>query len=231
MPVKRTTMRKIREILRLRRSAGLSIRQISASTKVSVGAIQKLLAQADALGLGWPLPPELDDDTAGAVVLSRRRHPRLHPLPGARLVGPPPGTQAQGGNQATAVGGIHAAVPQPLLQLLAVLRPLCPLARPAKRSMRQLHKAGEKCFVDYCGPMRPSSVPTPARSIRPRCSWRCWGLPTTPMQKRPSRSPCRTGWAHCGPETGVSRNRCQSTFLSNIRDNCALTPYPAQGKA
>ena len=36
-------MRKIREILRLRQSAGLSIRQINASTKASVGAIQKLL--------------------------------------------------------------------------------------------------------------------------------------------------------------------------------------------
>ncbi len=54
-------MRKIREILRLRYAAGLSIRQIKASTKLSVGAIRKLLSKADALGLGWPLPPELDD--------------------------------------------------------------------------------------------------------------------------------------------------------------------------
>ena len=39
-------MRKIREILRLRLAAGLSIRPISQSTKASVGAIQKLLARA-----------------------------------------------------------------------------------------------------------------------------------------------------------------------------------------
>ena len=44
-------MRKIRDILRLRGAGGLSIRQINASTKLSVGAIQKLLVQADALGL------------------------------------------------------------------------------------------------------------------------------------------------------------------------------------
>lgn len=44
-------MRKIREVLRLRLEAGLSIRQISASTKTSDGAIQKLLARADALNL------------------------------------------------------------------------------------------------------------------------------------------------------------------------------------
>jgi len=52
-------MRKIRDILRLRYESGLSIRQIKASTKVSVGGIQKLLTKADALGLGWPLTPEL----------------------------------------------------------------------------------------------------------------------------------------------------------------------------
>jgi hypothetical protein len=54
-------MRKIRDILRLRLSAGLSIRAINASTKVSIGAIQKLLTQAKALELDWPLPAELDD--------------------------------------------------------------------------------------------------------------------------------------------------------------------------
>jgi hypothetical protein len=46
----------------LRHAAELSIRQIKASTKVSVGAIQKLLTKADALGLTWPLPAELDDN-------------------------------------------------------------------------------------------------------------------------------------------------------------------------
>ena len=49
MPAKRITVRKIRDVLRLRLAAGLSIRQIKASTKLSVGAIQKLLA-------GWSKP-------------------------------------------------------------------------------------------------------------------------------------------------------------------------------
>jgi transposase len=55
-------MRKIRDILRLRLAAGLSIRQIKASTRVSIGSIQKLLSQAEQLGLSWPLPDELDDN-------------------------------------------------------------------------------------------------------------------------------------------------------------------------
>ena len=48
-------MRKIREVLRLRLEAGLSIQKISTSTKTSVGAIQKLLARADALTPPHPL--------------------------------------------------------------------------------------------------------------------------------------------------------------------------------
>jgi len=55
-------MRKIRDVLRLRLAVGLSIRQIKASTKLSLGGIQKLLTKADELGLSWPLPPELDDN-------------------------------------------------------------------------------------------------------------------------------------------------------------------------
>ena len=46
MPGKRTTMRKLRDVLRLRHAAGLSIRDISRSTKLSVGGIQKLLSRA-----------------------------------------------------------------------------------------------------------------------------------------------------------------------------------------
>ena len=61
MAVKRLTMRKIRDILRLKFAGDLSIRQIHRSTKVSVGAIQKLLSSADKLGLSWPLPDDLDD--------------------------------------------------------------------------------------------------------------------------------------------------------------------------
>ncbi len=42
-------MRKLRETLRLRLQAGLSIRAISRSTKLSVGGVQKLLNRAATL--------------------------------------------------------------------------------------------------------------------------------------------------------------------------------------
>ena len=62
MSGKRITMRKIRDVLGLRLAGGLSIRQIKASTKISIGAIQKLLARAQELGLSWPLSDDLDDN-------------------------------------------------------------------------------------------------------------------------------------------------------------------------
>ena len=52
----RITMRKIKEILRLRYEAGRSIRQTSDSAGIGVGAIQKLLEEAAQAQLSWPLP-------------------------------------------------------------------------------------------------------------------------------------------------------------------------------
>ena len=56
-------MRKIREVLRLSYSAGLSIRKINASTKISVGSIQNILKLAEQLNITWPLPEDWDDQT------------------------------------------------------------------------------------------------------------------------------------------------------------------------
>jgi len=61
-------MRKLREILRLRLTAQLSMRQIKASLRVSVGAIQKVISQAEALGLDWPAIEKLDDQQLASTI-------------------------------------------------------------------------------------------------------------------------------------------------------------------
>jgi hypothetical protein len=63
MSKKRTAMRKLREVLRLSYSANLSIRKISAGTKISVGSIQNILKLAEQLKISWPLPEDWDDQT------------------------------------------------------------------------------------------------------------------------------------------------------------------------
>ena len=61
MPGERLSMRKIREVLRLRFAHGLSQRAIGQSLRLSAGAVNGCLSRARRVGLGWPLPDELDD--------------------------------------------------------------------------------------------------------------------------------------------------------------------------
>ena len=61
MPRSRSSMRQIREILRLKWEAGLSERRIARSCGLSRPTVAKYVSRAAACGLGWPLPASLDD--------------------------------------------------------------------------------------------------------------------------------------------------------------------------
>ena len=152
MPAKRIAMRNIREVLRLRLDSRLTIRQISASTRTSVGAIQKLLKQAESQGLSWPLPAEMDDARLAAMF-----------YPGTD-------TNSTGRFQLPDWPAVHQQLKrkgmtkQLLWEEYTVEHPTrcysysqycdryARWRRLQKRSMRQLHKAGEKAFIDYAGP-------------------------------------------------------------------------------
>jgi len=151
---KRINMIKVREILRLRFSAELSIRQIARSQQLSVGVVSKYVKRAEALQLGWPLPDSLSDQ-----VLLQQLQPEKHVV--ATLAFTEPDFQH-----------IHQELKRKgmTLQLLweeyAEAHPehysysrftvLYRTWRGAQQlSMRQVHLAGEKLFVDYCGPTLP----------------------------------------------------------------------------
>ncbi len=55
-------MRKAREILRLKHELGLSNRQIGRSVHLSHVAVGNYLGMAKEAEIGWPIPPELDDE-------------------------------------------------------------------------------------------------------------------------------------------------------------------------
>ena len=61
MPGKRSTVRQIRELLRLHHEVHLGERQIAAICQVGKGTVQCFLQRAAAAGLAWPLPENLDD--------------------------------------------------------------------------------------------------------------------------------------------------------------------------
>ena len=61
MPTERLSMRRIRDLLRLKHESGLSSRVIATSLGLSKGAVGDYLRRAQAAGLGWPLDEALSD--------------------------------------------------------------------------------------------------------------------------------------------------------------------------
>ena len=61
MPAKRLSMRKIREVLRLRYEVGLGIHQIAVSCAVGHTAVAGYLKRAEAAGVRWPLQEGMDE--------------------------------------------------------------------------------------------------------------------------------------------------------------------------
>ena len=144
-------MRKIRDILRLRLAGGLSIRQINASTKVSLGSIQRLLSRAIELELGWPLPSDMND-----VQLARLFYPEADTRVSSRFQVPDwPVLNQELKHKGMTKQLLWEEYTQQYPNRCHSYSQFCDRFRHwrglQKRSMRQLHKAGEKCFVDYCG--------------------------------------------------------------------------------
>ena len=61
MPPERVSMRRVREILRLKHEAGVSDRQIARSLSLARSTVAVTLERAAAAGLRWPLPATLTD--------------------------------------------------------------------------------------------------------------------------------------------------------------------------
>jgi transposase len=150
-------MRRIREVLRLRHELKLSERQISASTAMSKSSVHDYLRRATEAGLTWEAARDLDDAAVEAqlfqYVAGRNEPPRRVPID---------------------LPHVHAELRRAgvTLQLLWLeYRDACSSALPSGRpysysqfcdlyaeyrqrvdlTMRQVHRAGEKVFIDYSG--------------------------------------------------------------------------------
>lgn len=147
-------MHTIKEVLRLT-AAGLSQRQIAHNLDLSNGAVAKYQAAAHRASLSWPLPAELDDEALAQRLWSKT----IDPADG----------QSSSRRPALDFTYLHEQ-----LKRKGVTRQLLweeyRAEQPAgysytqfcfhyqewksrlKLVMRQTHRAGEKLFVDYCGP-------------------------------------------------------------------------------
>jgi hypothetical protein len=71
MPAERLSMRRIREVLRLKRELGLSHRAVAKACSLGLGTVTLYLQRAAEADLGWPLPAELDDAGLEAQLFPR----------------------------------------------------------------------------------------------------------------------------------------------------------------
>lgn len=151
---KRISMIKLRDILRLRFAAELSLRQIASTLKLSEGVVHKYVNRALELGLGWPLPEDLTDQALQTMLQPPRQNTTT-----AELAEPDFNTIDK---ELTRKG----MTLQLLWEEYAEANPnhysdsrFTVLYRTWKGSrqlsMRQVHHAGDKLFIDYCGPTLP----------------------------------------------------------------------------
>ncbi len=61
MPAERLSMRKVREVLRLKHALGMSYRKISEATGVGKTQAAEYVRRAEVAGIGWPVPDGIDD--------------------------------------------------------------------------------------------------------------------------------------------------------------------------
>jgi transposase len=154
MAQERLTMRKIREVLRLKWECGLSNRAIARSCSISHSTVGEYLRRAEEAGLSWPLPTDLDEDMLFAFLFPKPSPPRSRviPCPDWSLIH----TELRKKGVTLRLLWVEYREAHPdgygYSQFCALYR------RWAKRlnpSMRLSHKGGEKVFVDYAGQTVP----------------------------------------------------------------------------
>jgi transposase len=151
MPAERISMRKIREVLRLKYECQFSTRQISESCRVGKTSVIRYLERAAAAGLAWPLPAELTDDALEQALYQRAAcvvASTPHPHPDWSVV------HQEMKRKAVTMFLLWEEYRTREPQGLSYSR-FCFHYREFKKTldpvMRQTHKAGEKLFVDYAG--------------------------------------------------------------------------------
>jgi transposase len=157
MPANRMTMRKIKEVLRLKWACGLSHRQIARATGVSVGAVSQYAAMAKAAGLDWPQADSLNEDTLEQRLFGAQKPANS---PGGRVTPDFPYLHRELRRKGVTLQllweeYLEANPGIPIYQYTQFCCRYRDWAATLKRSMRQQHRAGEKLFADFAGQMVP----------------------------------------------------------------------------
>jgi len=149
-------MRKIKEVLRLQLGEGLSRRKVSLSTGLPYTTVADYLARARRAGVGWPLPAELADEGAlEARLFARAALPAAaaRPLPDWADV-----DRELRSRRNVTLALLHLEYREQNPDGYAYTQ-YCKYFHAWRGKldlvMRQEHRAGERCFVDWAGQSVP----------------------------------------------------------------------------
>ena len=150
MPRERLSMRKIREVLRLRFEQHLSLAKIAEACHIGIATVHEYLHRAQDAGLSWPLPPDWNDEQIEArlfpLALPANASPRAQP----DLAHVAQQLRRKGVTLFLLWEEYRAAHPDGYgySRFCELYRDYAARLEPR---LRQNHKAGEKLFVDYAG--------------------------------------------------------------------------------
>ncbi len=163
MPARRLPLRKTREILRLLWHLGLGVRQTARSCQTSHATVLEYRQRAEDAGLAWEDVEAMDAASLEHQLFPVTPKPPTRPLPEwseIYLELKQPGVTLQ-----LLWDEYKARHPEDGYQYSQ----FCQLYRQWRGrldlSMRQVHKAGEKLFVDYCGQTVPVTDPSTGESF------------------------------------------------------------------
>jgi transposase len=147
-------MRKIKEVLRLKFEAGLSHQRIAAAVGLSKGAVSNYVQRAAQAGLSAPLAPDLDDAALEALLFPHAS-PRAtsYAAPDFALIHQE--LKRKGVTLQLLWEEYVAAHPEGAYRYSQFCWHYGRFRDSLKRSMRQVHRAGDKLFIDYSGDTVP----------------------------------------------------------------------------
>ena len=161
MPAPRINLRKLKDALRLKLEGGQSHQQIAASLEISKGVATKYVGLAVAAGLDWTAVQAQDEATLERRLLGAAQQTPTYARPD--------------------FGRIHQELRRKGVTLMLLWEEYCAqvsdehtpeypvrpwrysqfcenyrqFAKRLKRSMRQIHRVGERLFIDFAGPTVP----------------------------------------------------------------------------
>lgn len=159
MPTAPISMRKLKEILRLKYGCSLSHRKIAKSLSISAGSVSNYVNRAAQLELTtWPLADKWNDNALRQAFFNTKTQPKHYFLPDWSVV------QQELRPKTMTLQLLWEEYkerhPEGFYSYNHFCRQYKAWLKCQKPSMRQNHKAGEKLFVDYCGPTMNIVDPT-----------------------------------------------------------------------